>query len=379
MKRIKIHNLGPITDADIELKEYNFFIGGQGTGKSTLAKILSIVCDYNLYFHLLGKVQTRSWGEFLNDYGIQDYMKEDSTVEYSETGMFFDEGKKKEYLLSLSVQHHDLKLEMTCDGEKLTDNKMMYILACIVAIRTQRQNVQWEGEDSSEKRETFITEALKASLYVPAERIMYASFTKLLPALNLVQDAISKNLLYFSVEYNNAKSVLERYRIPMLGVDFVHDKDDDYIVMENGERLQLKAASSGIQSAVPLLLTLEYATDKKYYYSYAVEEPECNLYPNNQIRLLDLILDLFKRVHSCLTITTHSPYIINYLNVLIRRFYRGKKNGLDPNCLTVHYMNDSGEAVDLMSMDNQTQEMVVNTVDLSEVMGNIYSEYVSLK
>lgn len=379
MKRITIHNFGPIKDVDIELKEFNFLIGGQGTGKSTLAKMLSIVCDYNLYFHLLGSTQTKLWIDFLKDYGIQDYINENSSINYRETGIFFDEGKKKEYLLSLCVNYNDVKVEMTCEKDKLSDEKMMEVLAYIATIRTEKENIQWGSEKSFKKRMALISDALKASLYVPAERIMYSSFTKLLPALNLVQDAISKNLLYFSVEYNNAKSILDHYHIPMLSIDYVHEKDEDYIVMENGNRLQLKSASSGIQSVIPLLLTLDYATDKRHYFSYVIEEPECNLYPQNQIRLLDTILDLFKRIHSCLTITTHSPYIINYLNVLIRRFYKDNEKGVDANKLTVHYMNDNGEAVDLMALDNESQEMVVNTIDLSETMGNIYSEYVSLK
>ena len=127
MKKIKLRNLGPIKDVDIELKEYNFLIGGQGTGKSTLAKILSIVCDYNLYFHILGKEQTKSWNEFLNDYCIQDYMREESVVEYSETGIFFDKGAKKEYLLSLIVHYNDVKLEMTpSDLNRMRDTYIEY-------------------------------------------------------------------------------------------------------------------------------------------------------------------------------------------------------------------------------------------------------------
>lgn len=379
MKRISIRNFGPIKNVDIELKEFNFIIGGQGTGKSTLAKMLSIVCDYNLYFHLLGGNQTKLWIDFLKDYGIQDYINENSFINYRETGIFFDEGKEKEYLLSLCVNYNDVKVEMTCEGDKLSDEKMMWVLACIAVIRTEKENIQWGSEESAKTKMALVSDVLKASLYVPAERIMYSSFAKLLPALTLVQEAISKNLLYFSVEYNNAKSVLGHYHIPMLGIDYVHEKDEDYIVMENGERLLLKSASSGMQSVIPLLLTLDYATDKKYYFSYVVEEPECNLYPHNQIQLLDSILELFKRVRSCLTITTHSPYIINYLNVLIRRFYKGNEKGLNANNLTVHYMNDNGEAVDLLARDNESQEMVVNTIDLSETMGNIYSEYISLK
>ena len=126
-------------------------------------------------------------------------------------------------------------------------------------------------------------------------------------------------------------------------------------------------------------MTLDYATTQKHYHSYVIEEPECNLFPKNQIQLIDSILQFVQRIDSCLSITTHSPYIINYLNLLIRRHYRQKGNGLNPEQLTAYYINDSGEATDLMAIDNQTKEIIVNTIDLSETMGNIYNEYSSLK
>lgn len=221
-------------------------------------------------------------------------------------------------------------------------------------------------------------ELFRVSLYVPAERIMYSSFNKLLPALNLVNESISKNLLYFSVDYSNAKSWKTHSSVPVLGVDFVHDKDEDYIVTDNGKKLLLKSASSGMQSCIPLLLTLDYATEKKHYYSYVIEEPECNLFPENQLRLMDVILQYIHRTTCSLTITTHSPYVINYLNLLVRRYYRGK-DGINPDLLTAYYVSEDGGVLDLMSIDNKTNEVVVNTIDLSETMANIFSEYSSLK
>ena len=41
MKRLVIKNVGPIKYVDLELKRFNFFIGPQSSGKSTIAKILS--------------------------------------------------------------------------------------------------------------------------------------------------------------------------------------------------------------------------------------------------------------------------------------------------------------------------------------------------
>ena len=41
MKHIIIEKLGPIKRVDIELKRFNFFIGPQSCGKSTIAKVIS--------------------------------------------------------------------------------------------------------------------------------------------------------------------------------------------------------------------------------------------------------------------------------------------------------------------------------------------------
>ena len=38
-KRLIVKNFGPIKEVDIDLKKINVFIGPQGSGKSTIAKI----------------------------------------------------------------------------------------------------------------------------------------------------------------------------------------------------------------------------------------------------------------------------------------------------------------------------------------------------
>ena len=41
MKRLCIKNVGPISEAEVEMNRFNFFIGPQSSGKSTIAKIFS--------------------------------------------------------------------------------------------------------------------------------------------------------------------------------------------------------------------------------------------------------------------------------------------------------------------------------------------------
>jgi hypothetical protein len=69
---------------------------------------------------------------------------------------------------------------------------------------------------------------------------------------------------------------------------------------------------------------------------------------------------------------------MNYLNVLIRRNYKGLDNGLSPEEVSAYYVTEEGESTDLIAVDNDSSEWLVNTFDLSEPMNDIYSEYIAL-
>ena len=42
MKHLHLENIGPISIVDIDLRRYNVFIGPQSSGKSTIAKLISL-------------------------------------------------------------------------------------------------------------------------------------------------------------------------------------------------------------------------------------------------------------------------------------------------------------------------------------------------
>ena len=42
MEKIIVKDFGPIKDLDIEIKRFTVFIGTQGSGKSTISKLLTI-------------------------------------------------------------------------------------------------------------------------------------------------------------------------------------------------------------------------------------------------------------------------------------------------------------------------------------------------
>ena len=115
--------------------------------------------------------------------------------------------------------------------------------------------------------------------------------------------------------------------------------------------------------------------------TFIIEEPEQNLYPFTQVALVDAIIKLCSngRMHGC-TITTHSPFVLNYLNVLIARYYKQISDvvRLNPSELSVFGTND-GRLSDLMQLNTKTGEYSVNAEDLVEAMRYMYTEYRQMK
>lgn len=174
--------------------------------------------------------------------------------------------------------------------------------------------------------------------------------------------------------------------------------------------IELTQASSGIQTSTPLsvivqhfakdysfkeafrrsvldylydneLLTkfspvIELADLPKYVHIH-LEEPELSLFPDVQCRLID---DLVKTVNAAssndrkmgIIMATHSPYILNYLNVLIRQTAEERAR-VEPEKLAVYRIYD-GNAQTLMATDEDGKALV-DTYDLTEMMSAIYNEF----
>ena len=118
-----------------------------------------------------------------------------------------------------------------------------------------------------------------------------------------------------------------------------------------------------------------------------MEEPELSLDPKSQIGLLEDLVkiifcnDLHDRDFNMI-IATHSPYIVNHLNVLTERFLQNRKSdtaAIDPECMAVHRIND-GTAESLMVIDDSIGDSrkVVDTVWFADPMGEIYEEFENL-
>lgn len=337
MSRIKIKNFGPIKEGNqsndgwIDIKKVTVFIGNQGAGKSTVAKLISTLTwiekalvrgDYNKkWFERKNKLKN----QYLNYHRLENYFKingaDNTVIEY--------EGD------AFSIVY---------------DNGSLVI--------SEVQNKEYP---------------LPQIMYVPAER-NFITYVKTPKELKLSSESLKE----FLTEFDNAKNEmkgLEKLPINNLGIEY--DKLN-YTLNLKGEnyKVKLTEASSGFQSLVPLYLVSSYLansvkkqsetnketmssdemqrfkkgvqeiwknnslTDEqkrvalsvlsakfnKSAFINIVEEPEQNLFPTSQWQMLQSLLKCNSmNKGNKLIVTTHSPYIINYLSIAIQGEYLENK------------------------------------------------------
>mgnify|MGYP002298104016 FL=1 len=108
-------------------------------------------------------------------------------------------------------------------------------------------------------------------------------------------------------------------KIDFMNIKVSFEENDDIVVFsEDDEAVKLTQASSGIQSIIPLWVVIENNFNTSANDNILiVEEPELNLYPTKQVKLMESILSKVEESLGTLVVTTHSPYILSVFDNLI--------------------------------------------------------------
>lgn len=378
MRKLTIKRFGPVLDAELELKAVNLFIGEQSVGKSTIAKLITIMTDI-LSLSLVIRAGRTGWVEQLKSYDLDIYDEGDYNIQF--------EWMEKDNRLFLTITKDEVVSTFTKNGAEIADK--VEVTHHLMELKPIFHLEQF-GNQLAEAMEAEPNEALSSlqhlmfnSIYIPAERNFFSFFSKALPALNLVKESIPRNLLRFSLDYQNAKSTFGHYDSTLLNVSYEYEGSEDFFVdHSSNHKYRLSYASSGIQSTMPLLLVLDFAVNKREYSSFVIEEPETNLFPDKQVELLRHILKTVNNEGRTLTITTHSPYLLSALNnslfagLLLKQFGEGMEKELsaifDKECYltsddcSVYSLGESvnGEGVYCRSvMDSETGMIDSNALD----------------
>ena len=390
MKHLVVQKFGPVVDAKIKIKSFNLFIGEQSIGKSTLAKLVTVFTDHiNLF--LLKVAGTDFWKMIMDAYDLEMYSNHPYTIRYIDDDL---DGAHVEVEIQQGVVNCSVRDRNGNELEK--SNAFGHIIGAKPVYHEDTVNKVKDMDINMETLPTFLS-YLRNSLYVPAERIVAAQLNKLLPIISMGKEQLSMNMLRYLSELNNAKVKYSDYKLNLLDVSYLRKDEEDWIVLDNKERLPLKYASSGIQSTLPLLLVLAYGAADKDYNSFVVEEPECNLFPQKQVDLLKLMVKTIYQNNRMLTITTHSPYLLSSLNVMMLAYRLNQEdtmknkiaNILDSDCMlnpedvSVYFLGDKEQYCKSM-ISEQTGLVSVNQLDsVSEYVGDqfdqLYDLYVQYK
>ena len=333
MATIQIKNLGPIKNTGlINLTDVLLVIGRQSSGKSTFMKVLCF-CRW---------IEKKIMTSFDNT--IQAYTH------------------NKRFTRDLKQFHRIDEMYFMEDTEIIYDGDMVTISLTGVDqnAKINRKLEAWEDRYNS-----------KLS-YIPAERNLVSAVQN----INDTYKAKERDSIFnFIQEWYEAKDTYGSDNKLNLSLtdDFKYysDKGLDYVVLPNGKPITSFYASSGVQSIMPIDVMTDYImgvvgkvvkfsmtdlmnrlmesldTDvrneivhgahevteeelapirEKMKYQSAqlfIEEPEQNLYPDAQRKLVQNIIRHLKAVQSVgkhrsmVVLTTHSPYVLSILNVLI--------------------------------------------------------------
>ena len=253
MEHLIIRNFGPVTDIDIVLKKINVFIGEQGVGKSTIAKLLSCLRDVSLYDVILTKRE--NWEQIIERsfsiYGIQGCFRSDTYIEYfngADISLIYESGA---FRMTSSERSED---ELRDFVSNVMDRCLMETFKNL-GIETFELS-QEELSKLIAKHRRVLASNLRLSFYCPAERGIVGALSNSMASLFMAQVPLPDTLMEYMSFFEKAKNHFKSYDLPFLHSKYMLEDGEDSV--KCGDRvIPLRYASSGMQSIIPLLMIID--------------------------------------------------------------------------------------------------------------------------
>ena len=361
-EKLTVENFGPIKKAEIDVTDMMVFIGPQPSGKSTLAKLITILNDFNFR-----QSYNVTFKEELEKYNLKSFLKK-TTFDYrrilnhrinqekhdkddiasirlilglmifiiikdDKSDILIRELQKDDYFgfIDNPKRLTELNLQNSDDFKEIPDR----------ILKLYEKKVDFFELKELAKLVTQVFSFIRPldSLYIPAERTLIPLFQNNLPGLLQNKILISNYILQAIQEYINGLETIDNLDLSLIGdLRFKKIDNKSYIYHNHNQKIELNEASSGVQSIMPIMLLIESSIRKENYINlnYVVEEPELNLYPEAQYKLIKYLvrqcLETDTKVQSKnLIITTHSPYVLASINNLLYAHTKSSSSNVEVN------------------------------------------------
>lgn len=325
MSKIRIENFGPIKDGYLEkdgwidFKKITIFIGNQGSGKSTIAKLFSTMkwIEKALVRGDFKEKDLTVYKRFVKHcsyQNLQNYFKEDTRIEYK--------GKAYSILYDLG----NVTVNKNKDNGYLFP-KIMYVPSERNFVGSVKNVRSLKGLPSTMYTfsDEFIdaVESLKGNVDLPINNAKF-EYQK----LNKLSWIIGED---YKIKLSEASSGFQSFVPLFIVTNYLAqslEKETDSTVreisIEEGKRIRQeieKIYSNPNLSEEVKKASLEYLSSRFKYSCFIniVEEPEQNLFPSSQRHILNRLLEFANMYEGNeIVMTTHSPYIINYLTLCVK-------------------------------------------------------------
>ncbi len=340
-----VKNFGPIKDAHIQTKRYNVLIGNTSTGKSVLAKLISIAYEIEFYFIENGNFDALA--KLLKKYCIDFPFSDSTQIEISLAlahwiitkdsfriirhigNPFFKQdttnnsnNKEVAYLyreISLDNKHENDIIDP--NSIVVEESKKVYKELVNNFAKNQKTDLSHYSQPAIDLAyRIFLSYYYKenASIYIPAERNLMSVFTNNIFSFLKSGSNIPESIKRFGSLYEAAKGENKNLSIDFMNIKVDFANENDKIVLDDaGTEIRFEQASSGMQSIIPLWAVFLYGIKNHSLGTAIIEEPELNLFPTLQVDLVNNLVAQLNQTKANLLITTHSPYILSVLDNLI--------------------------------------------------------------
>lgn len=325
MSKIRIKNFGPIKDGYIDddgwfdIKKVTVLIGNQGSGKSTVAKLISVFTwiEKVLYKQLVKKSEVTRKSKFENYYceyqNLKNYFKQNTEIQFEGIAYKFHYKNGR-----LSVE--EIK------GSKYLLPKIMYVPAerNFVSAVSQPEKLRYLPKTLYTFLEEFerAKNELTDSLFLPINNLRFSYDSKRgiskiigdnydLP-LYEASSGLQSSIPLFLVSKNLAEGIdrISNNSISKESVTEMQTLRTRILSLLRNEKITEEVRNQAIE--------LLSSVTKNDCFINVVEEPEQNLFPSSQKKILNSLLE-FNLINegNKLIMTTHSPYLINYLTLAV--------------------------------------------------------------
>jgi hypothetical protein len=333
---------------DLDLRKVNVLIGDQGTGKSTVAKVLDMIKTVG---NEAPNEFKRKFLEKLETSEIKNYFNNDTYI-YFDNSTFNVEIKELDVIFS---------------------NKK-----------------QIEGKNTN------------LSYFIPSFRDAYILLRESYPAILNAKAILPSLLNLFGQIFNNKRKEYRKFDFrKVINVEYEYVNGNDIIILEDGKQITFEESSSAINSVVPMLVVFDgiinEMSDDSFRILYrkncpfiTIEESELNCYPLTQKKLVEHLIEKLKfkdylksnEYYCNLVLTTHSPYILSSLNNLMFAYKTGiehfeevnkiipSKYWLNPKDVSAYRLNEYGISEEIID-----KEGLIKTSKIDEASTILNTEF----